>query len=158
ASAENLALGPNQASLRCDGANERNFELESRLTDAFFEHRLDGKAHAGIEKRRSEAAVHSTRRIEMSPCRYERDHDAAALGFDDVVAQRLRHCIEGQLSANKPFDELEPAHCLLPFGTNGPVCLGSHGCRPPPSASFRLDQCLRRLILSACASRRPKVG
>ena len=41
--ADNLALGPDLARLRRDWANERNLEFERRLTDAFFEHRLDAR-------------------------------------------------------------------------------------------------------------------
>ncbi len=50
ASVQYLALRPDLARLRGDGANERNFEFERRAAETFSRGRLNGQTHATVEK------------------------------------------------------------------------------------------------------------
>ena len=90
AAVQDPALRPDLAGLNSDGADERYLELERRAAIALFEHRLDGKAHAAIEKRRRETAMHRSPWIEVSVSGIERDCDPAAFGFHHVIAQSFR--------------------------------------------------------------------
>src|SRR3954469_2915806 len=118
AAVEHISLGPDLACLQRDGSDKRNLELEGRAADPFFEHRLDRQAHAAIEKCRREAAMHRARWIEMSARWIQRDDDATAFGLHHIIPQGLCDCVEGQHSAGKALDELQPAHRLLSLGTD----------------------------------------
>src|SRR5689334_9875720 len=58
ADVEHLALGSDRPGLRRDRANQRDLEFEGGLADALLEHGLDREAHAAVEQRRGEAAMH----------------------------------------------------------------------------------------------------
>src|SRR3974390_2456167 len=94
AAVQDSAFGPDLAGLQRDGSDERNLELERRAANASFEHRLDGKAHAAIEKSSREASMHSTPWIEVGICRIKRNRDPAAFGLHDVIAQSLRNRVQ----------------------------------------------------------------
>jgi hypothetical protein len=57
AAVEDFTFCSEPTRLKRDGSDERNLELERRTANAFFEHRLDGKAHAAVEKGRCKAAM-----------------------------------------------------------------------------------------------------
>jgi len=126
AAIERSALGPDLAGLQRDGSDERDFELERRTANAFLEHRLDGEAHAAIEKRRRKTTMHRTPWIEVSACWIERDGDPTAFGLHHVIAQGLRDRVQGQRAAGKAPDELQPVHLLLSLGTDRPVSPVGH--------------------------------
>jgi len=106
AAVEDPALGPDLTRLWRDGSDKRNLELERRTADALFEHRLDGKAHAAIEKSRREAAVHRAPWVEVSACWIQRDGDATAFGLHHIIAKGLRDRVQGQRPADKALDPL----------------------------------------------------
>src|SRR3954454_21347285 len=137
AAVEHIALGPDLACLQRDGSDKRNLELEGRAADAFFEHRLDRQAHAAIEKCRREAAMHRARWIEMSARWIQRDDDATAFGLHHIIPQGLCDCVEGQHSAGKALDELQPAHRLLSLGTDRSVDPGGHDLPSVLDVRFR---------------------
>jgi hypothetical protein len=87
-------------------SHKRNLELQRRTADAFFKHRLDGKAHAAIEERRREAAVHRAPWVEVCTCWINGDRDMTAFGLHHVITQSLCERVEGQHSAGKALDEL----------------------------------------------------
>jgi hypothetical protein len=41
------------------------------------------------------------------------DHDEALGNLDNVVAERLRHRVQGQCAVNESLNEFESAHCPL---------------------------------------------
>jgi len=57
AAVEDFTFCSEPTRLKRDGSDERNLELKRRTANAFFEHRLDGKAHAAVEKGRCKAAM-----------------------------------------------------------------------------------------------------
>jgi len=45
--------------------------------------------------------------------RFRRGNDAALGNFDDVIAERFRHGVQGQGSVDEALNEFEAAHCSL---------------------------------------------
>jgi len=70
--------------------------------------------------------MHRARRVQMGVGRRDREGDAALVCFGDVVAQGLRHRVEGQGPVREAADEGQSAHGLALFGADGAVGLG-HG-------------------------------
>ena len=81
---------------------------------------MDGQAHATVEKRRREAAVHRAPWIEVSVCRVEREDDAASFGLHHVIAQGPCEGVERQRSAGKARYELQPLFAFLCSGLTIP--------------------------------------
>src|SRR5207247_158520 len=50
-------------------------------------------------------------------------HHPPALDVAHIVTQGLRNGIERQRPVNESADEIQAAHLLLPFGTDGPIAL-----------------------------------
>src|SRR5690348_16656234 len=118
------ALCLDRAGFRRDRADERNLELDGRLTAALLEGGLDGEAHAAVEQRSRQAAMHRAGWIEVRTVRSDGDDDTPAHRLGHVVAQRFSNRIEGQRPIGEPLHEFQAAHLGPPVGTDGPIALG----------------------------------
>src|SRR5262249_26786748 len=119
ASASNhFAFSLHAAGLRRDRPNKRNLELERCLPKAFVQHGPDGESHAGIEQSCSKASMNRAGGVEKPCMRFCGGNNAALGNLDNVVAERLRHGVQGQRAVDEPLNEFEAAHCSLPVVTD----------------------------------------
>ena len=108
-----LAFSLHQAGLRGDSPKERNLELERCLRKPLVQHGPDREPHAAIEQRGSKAAMNSAGRVEMTRMRFCGGNNVALGNLDDVIAERLRHRVQGQRAVDEPLNKFETTHCTL---------------------------------------------
>src|SRR5262249_8630068 len=115
ASASNhFAFSLHEAGLRGDRSNKRNLELERCLRKALVQHGADGESHAAIEQSCSKSSMNRAGGVEMPRMGFCGSNNAALGNLDNVVAERLRHRVQGQRAVDEPLNKFEAAHCSLP--------------------------------------------
>ena len=116
--ADDRAFRRHEAGLRGNRPDERNLELERRLRNALVQHGPDSEPHAAVEQRRSKASVNRAGRIEVTFMRFRRDNNAALGNLDNVIAEGLRHRVQGQRAVDKALHKFEAAHGPLPLAVD----------------------------------------
>jgi hypothetical protein len=75
--------------------------------------RTDGESHAAIEQSCGKASMNRAGGIEMPRMGFCDGNNAALGNLDNVVAERLRHRVQGQRAVDEPLNIFEAAHCSL---------------------------------------------
>ena len=75
--------------------------------------RTDGESHAAIEQSCGKASMNRAGGIEMPRMGFCDGNNAALGNLDNVVAERLRHRVQGQRAVDEPLNKFEAAHCSL---------------------------------------------
>jgi hypothetical protein len=83
----------------------------------------------GIEQSRGKPSVHGASRVEVPRVGFYGGNDAALGNFDDVIAQRLRHRVQGQGAVDEALNIFEPAHGSLPVVIDDAKTLPNEGFR-----------------------------
>ena len=73
--------------------------------------------------------MHGASRVEVPGVGFYSGNDAALGNFDNVIAQRLRHRVQGQGAVDEPLNEFEPAHGSLPLVIDGAKTFPNEGFR-----------------------------
>ena len=84
------------------GPIKRNLELERCLRKALVQHGLDSEPHAAIEQRCSKASVNSAGGVAVPRMGLCGGNNAALGNFDNVIAERFRHRVQGQRAVDEP--------------------------------------------------------
>ena len=82
------------------------------------QHGLDSKTHAAVEQGCSKTPVNRAGRVQLPRMRFCRGNNAPLRNLDDVIAEGLRHRVEGQSALDKTTDQFETAHCALMLGVD----------------------------------------
>ena len=75
--------------------------------------RTDGESHAAIEQSCGKASMNRAGGIEMPRMGFCDGKNAALGNLDNVVAERLRHRVQGQRAVDEPLNKFETTHCTL---------------------------------------------
>src|SRR5947209_8678740 len=94
------------------------------LTQSLLQGRLDRQAHATVQQRRRNAAMHSAGRIQLRAARYRGSDHATPRNLSDFVSDRLSEAVKRQAPVNEALDEFETAHLLAFFVRNRSVTPG----------------------------------
>ena len=82
------------------------------------QHGMDSKTHAAVEQGCSKTPVNRAGRVQLPRMRLCRGNNAPLRNLDDVIAEGLRHRVEGQSALDKPTNQFEAAHCALMLGVD----------------------------------------